>query len=77
MVKLKLQKVNGRDTIVIKTGENEIRILGRTSVRPEVQAEYDKLFKALGGATSSYKKTQLGSAYERVLKANSQREPEY
>lgn len=74
---VRIAKVNGRDTIVIKTGENEVRILGRTSVRPEVQAEYDKLFKALGGATSSYKKTQLGSAYDRVLKANSQREPEY
>lgn len=70
---VRIVRINGNGAIVIKTGNNELKEI----VRKKGQAEYDRLFKALGGATSSYKKTQLGSVYDRVLKNNSQREPEY
>lgn len=71
---LKVARVNGKDVIVIKIGDNELKEI---KAKGATWKTYLKLLQSLGGATSSNKQTQLGSAYERILKYNSQREPEY
>lgn len=73
---------NGDDRIIIKTGDNEVKEIKKPAEDSWLVGglgnlrikEYQALIEALGG---KYRTNKQGSAYDRVLKTNSQREPEY
>lgn len=68
---IKIANVNGKDIIVIKTGDNEIKAIGSTNIRKEAQENYNKLFSALSGSSiGSYSPsaTNVGSNYKNALR---------
>ncbi len=68
---IKIANVNGKDIIVIKTGDNEIKAIGSANIRKEAQENYNKLFSALSGSSmGSYSPsaTNVGSNYKNALR---------
>ena len=68
---IKIANVNGKDIIVIKTGDNEIKAIGSGNIRKEAQENYNKLFSALSGSSiGSYSPsaTNVGSNYKNALR---------
>lgn len=68
---IKIANVNGKDIIVIKTGDNEIKAIGSGNIRKEAQENYNKLFSALSGSSmGSYSSSAInvGSNYKNALR---------
>ena len=68
---IKIANVNGKDIIVIKTGDNEIKAIGSANIRKEAQENYNKLFSALSGSSiGSYSSSAInvGSNYKNALR---------
>lgn len=68
---IKIANVNGKDIIVIKTGDNEIKAIGSGNIRKEAQENYNKLFSVLSGSSiGSYSSSAInvGSNYKNALR---------
>lgn len=68
---IKIANVNGKDIIVIKTGDKEIKAIGSGNIRKEAQENYNKLFSVLSGSSiGSYSSSAInvGSNYKNALR---------